>query len=87
LYCKRSLIGASRRLPGRPGRYVVAHGKLILHGYQIVKDPVDVCDVQATMLHCLGIDHERLACKRQSRSCRLTDVSGLVVKQMLTVNL
>lgn len=52
-------------------------------GYNIVSDPVHVFDVQATILHCLGIDHERLTFKFQGRHFRLTDVSGTVVKQML----
>ena len=52
-------------------------------GYNVVSDPVHVHDVQATILHCLGIDHERLTFKFQGRRFRLTDVSGSVVKQML----
>jgi hypothetical protein len=52
-------------------------------GYNIVADPVHVHDVQATILRCLGVDHERLTFKFQGRHFRLTDVSGAVVKQML----
>ena len=52
-------------------------------GYNIASDPIHVFDVQATILHCLGIDHERLTFKFQGRHFRLTDVSGAVVKQML----
>src|SRR4029453_18989567 len=52
-------------------------------GYNVVSDPIHVHDVQATILHCLGIDHERLTFKYQGRRFRLTDVSGSVVKQML----
>jgi hypothetical protein len=51
--------------------------------YNVVKDPVHVHDLQATILHCLGIDHTRLTYKFQGRHFRLTDVSGTVVKQML----
>ena len=52
-------------------------------GYNIVKDPVHVFDFQATLLHLLGIDHERLTFKHQGRRFRLTDVEGHVVKDIL----
>lgn len=45
-------------------------------GYNIVRDPVHVHDLQATLLHLLGIDHERLTFKHQGRRYRLTDVHG-----------
>ena len=51
--------------------------------YNIVKDPVHVHDLHATILHTLGIDHTRLTYKFQGRAFRLTDVSGSVVKQIL----
>ena len=51
--------------------------------YNITKDPVDVFDLQATILHCLGIDHTRLTYKFQGRHFRLTDVAGNVVKTVL----
>jgi hypothetical protein len=51
--------------------------------YNIVKDPVHVHDLQATILHCLGIDHKRLTYKFQGRHFRLTDVHGDVVKDVL----
>jgi hypothetical protein len=51
--------------------------------YNIVKDPVDVHDLQATILHLLGIDHKRLTFKFQGRHFRLTDVAGNVVKPLL----
>lgn len=51
--------------------------------YNIVKDPVHVHDLHATILHTLGIDHTRLTYKFQGRAFRLTDVSGSVVKPML----
>ena len=51
--------------------------------YNVVQDPVHVHDLQATMLHCLGIDHKRLTYKFQGRHFRLTDVSGEVVEKML----
>jgi hypothetical protein len=49
-----------------------------------VKNPVDVHDFQATLLHILGIDHEQLTYKFQGRRFRLTDVHGKVVKDILT---
>ncbi|HVT92125.1 MAG TPA: DUF1501 domain-containing protein [Bryobacteraceae bacterium] len=53
-------------------------------GYNIVKDPVHVHDLQATILNRLGIDHTRLTYKFQGRHFRLTDVSGRVVKEIVT---
>ncbi len=53
-------------------------------GYNIVKDPVHVHDFQATVLHLLGIDHERFTQKFQGRRYRLTDVHGHVVKGVLS---
>ncbi|NND06476.1 MAG: DUF1501 domain-containing protein [Saprospiraceae bacterium] len=53
-------------------------------GYNIVENPVHVHDFQATMLHLLGIDHERLTFKHQGRRYRLTDVHGKVVTDILT---
>ena len=52
--------------------------------YNINQDPVHVHDFQATMLHLLGIDHERLTFKYQGRRFRLTDVHGKVVKALLS---
>ena len=43
-----------------------------------------VHDLNATILHCLGIDHTQLTYKFQGRHFRLTDVHGTVVKQILT---
>jgi hypothetical protein len=52
--------------------------------YNIVKDPVHIHDLNATMLHHLGIDHTRLTYKYQGREYRLTDVHGEVVKAMVS---
>jgi Protein of unknown function (DUF1501) len=65
----------------KPG---VIHGATDDLGYNITKDPVHVHDIQATMLHCLGFDHERLTFRAQGRDFRLTDVHGHVVKNILT---
>ena len=51
--------------------------------YNIVRDPVHVHDLNATMLHLLGIDHERLTFKHQGRYYRLTDVHGKVVNGLM----
>jgi len=52
-------------------------------GYGIAKDPVHVHDFNATILHLLGIDHERLTFRYQGRQFRLTDVHGEPVKGIL----
>jgi hypothetical protein len=51
--------------------------------YNITKDPIHVHDLQATILHCLGVDHKRLTYKYQGRHFRLTDVHGEVVTRIL----
>jgi hypothetical protein len=53
------------------------------YGYNVVENPVHVHDLQATILHQLGIDHEKLTYKFQGRHYRLTDVHGHVVKSVL----
>jgi hypothetical protein len=50
---------------------------------KVVQDKVHVHDLQATMLHCLGLDHTRLTYHHMGRDFRLTDVEGTVVKKML----
>jgi hypothetical protein len=61
----------------------LTYGETDDYCYNIVKDPVHVHDLHATMLHCLGIDHTRLTYKFQGRAFRLTDVSGNVVRDLL----
>jgi hypothetical protein len=51
--------------------------------YNIMENPVHVHDLNATILHCLGIDHERLTYRFQGREFRLTDVHGSVVQDLL----
>jgi hypothetical protein len=53
------------------------------YGYNIVRDPVHIHDLNATILHCLGVDHERLTFRFQGRDYRITDVHGQVVRSML----
>lgn len=52
-------------------------------GFNAVENPVHVHDMQATILHCLGFDHERLTYRYAGRDFRLTDVHGKVVKGIL----
>ena len=58
-------------------------GKTDDYCYNIVEDQVHVHDLQATILHCLGIDHLKLTYKFQGRYFRLTDVGGFLVKKAL----
>jgi len=51
--------------------------------YNIIRHPMDVHDLHATILHCLGVDHTRLTFKYQGRHHRLTDVHGHVVEGLL----
>jgi len=64
----------------KPG---ITHGKTDDFSFNIAEDPVHVHDLQATILNCLGIDHERLTYRFQGRHYRLTDVHGQVVKPIL----
>jgi hypothetical protein len=64
----------------KPG---ITFGETDEYCYNIVKNPVHVHDLHATILHCLGIDHTKLTYKFQGRAFRLTDVHGNVVKEIL----
>lgn len=64
----------------KPG---ITYGKTDDFGYNIAENPVHIHDLNATVLHLLGIDHERLTFKYQGRDFRLTDVHGEVVKGLL----
>jgi hypothetical protein len=61
----------------------MVYGETDEFGYNIVENPVHVHDFQATILHLMGIDHERLTYKHLGRRYRLTDVHGKVVKDIL----
>jgi uncharacterized protein (DUF1501 family) len=58
-------------------------GKTDDFGYNLVEDGVHVHDLQATILHLLGIDHQRLTYRFQGRDFRLTDVAGKVVERII----
>lgn len=61
----------------------MTYGETDDYSYNIVRDPVHVHDLNATILHCLGIDHHQLTFKFQGRHYRLTDVHGEIVKPVL----
>ena len=61
----------------------MTYGQTDDYGYNIAEDPVHIHDLHATLLHLLGIDHERLVHKYQGRWFRLTDVHGEVVRGIL----
>jgi hypothetical protein len=60
-----------------------AHGATDDYGYYAVEDKVHVHDLHATILHILGVDHEKLTFRYAGRDFRLTDVEGHVVKEIL----
>jgi len=64
----------------KPG---ISFGQTDDYGYNIVRDPVHVHDLNATILQCLGFDHERLTYRYQGRDFRLTDIHGKVVEPIL----
>jgi uncharacterized protein (DUF1501 family) len=64
----------------KPG---IVYGETDDFSYNVVDKPVHVHDLNATILHCLGIDHERLTYRFQGRDFRLTDVEGKVVREIL----
>lgn len=64
----------------KPG---ITYGATDELGYNAVVDPVTVNDFQATMMHCLGVNHEKLTYRFQGRDFRLTDISGEVIKKVL----
>jgi hypothetical protein len=59
------------------------HGATDEFGFHVASDPVHVHDLHATVLHLLGVEHERLTYRHQGRDFRLTDVSGTVVHPLL----
>jgi Protein of unknown function (DUF1501) len=61
-----------------------SYGETDDYCYNVVSNPVHVHDLQATILHLLGVDHKRLTYKYQGRHFRLTDVHGEIAKDLLT---
>jgi hypothetical protein len=60
------------------------YGETDEFGYNVVKDPVHVHDLQATMMHLMGVDHTKFTHKHQGRRFRLTDVHGHVINDILS---
>ncbi len=59
------------------------HGETDEIGWNVVRDPVHINDLHATLLHLFGLDHLRLTYRFQGRDFRLTDVGGHVVRALL----
>ncbi|MEX2287144.1 MAG: DUF1501 domain-containing protein [Planctomycetaceae bacterium] len=64
----------------KPGH---VHGETDEYSYNVTRDPVHIHDLNATVLHLLGINHTRLTYRHQGRDYRLTDVHGEVIKDVL----
>jgi arylsulfatase A-like enzyme len=62
----------------------ISYGTTDDYSYNIAENPVHIHDLNATILHLLGIDHEKLTFKYQGRHYRLTDVHGEVISSILT---
>ena len=62
----------------------ISYGRTDDFSYNVVENPVHIHDFQATIMHLLGIDHERFTFKFQGRRFRLTDVHGRVVREILS---
>ena len=61
----------------------IVYGETDDFGYNIIKDPVHVHDFHATVLHLMGLNHEKLVFRHLGRRYRLTDVSGKVIKELI----
>jgi uncharacterized protein (DUF1501 family) len=59
------------------------HGQTDELGFNVALDPVHVHDLNATLLHLLGLDHQKLTYRFQGRDFRLTDVHGRVVQEIM----
>jgi hypothetical protein len=70
-------------LAGGGAKAGMVHGETDDFSYNITANPVHIHDLNATILHCLGINHERLTFRFQGRDFRLTDVHGNVVREIL----
>jgi hypothetical protein len=62
----------------------MTYGETDEFGYNIVKDPVHVHDLHATILHLMGVNHEQLNYKYLGRRFRLTDVHGKVIPDLIS---
>jgi hypothetical protein len=62
----------------------ISHGKTDEFGYQAIENPVHMHDLNATILHLLGLNHEKLTFKYKGLDFRLTTVSGEVVRSVIS---
>jgi uncharacterized protein (DUF1501 family) len=76
-------FGFTMWLAGGGIRGGMVHGATDDYGWHAVRDKVHVHDLHATILHLMGLDHERLTYRYSGRDYRLTDVSGRVVEEIL----
>ncbi|MDA1274696.1 MAG: DUF1501 domain-containing protein [Verrucomicrobia bacterium] len=94
VYCQGKLTGANYGRDHHPRCFTmwlagggirpgITHGETDDHSYNITRDPVHVHDLNATILHCLGLRHTDLTFRFQSRDHRLTDVAGQLVPGIL----
>ncbi|WP_038169415.1 DUF1501 domain-containing protein [Verrucomicrobium sp. BvORR106] len=77
-------VGFTQWLAGAGVKAGYAHGATDDFGHFAVQDKVHMHDMHATILHLLGLDHEKLTFRYAGRDFRLTDVHGHVVKELLT---
>jgi hypothetical protein len=78
-----NIFGFTVLLAGAGVKAGLAYGKTDDFGFKVAENPVHVHDLQATILHLLGLDHERLTYRYNGRDFRLTDVGGKVVNGIL----
>lgn len=76
--------GFSAWLAGGGIKGGTVYGETDEFGYKVVRDKVEIHDLHATMLHLMGMDHERVTYRFGGRDMRLTDVHGIVIKDILT---
>jgi hypothetical protein len=75
--------GFSMWLAGGGVRGGTTYGATDDYGYRAVENPLEIHDLHATILHLLGIDHEKLTYRHSGRDFRLTDVHGRVVREVI----
>jgi len=78
-----NIYGFTVLMAGGGARPGAVYGATDDFGFKVARDPVHVHDLQATVLHLLGMDHERLTYQYAGRNFRLTDVEGRVVKDII----
>ncbi len=94
IYCQGGLTKANYGRDHHPRCYTkwmagggikpgIVYGETDDFSYNVQENPVHIHDLNATILHCLGINHEKLVFRYQGRDFRLTDVHGKVVKEIL----